>query len=419
MSARSLPILMPSGAQRYSCHGCGNCCRDFTVQLREEDLDRLRAQRWEERLGEPVTVWFRGRAHLRQRDDGACIFWMEDGRCRIHAEFGLAEKPIACQLFPFSFGPDGRELRVGLSFACQSVQENRGASLESHRAEVRRMLVRVPEAAHGAPPPLAGRLRSTPAEVAALSAALDGILRRSELPLALRLEGFAWMAQMLASARLGSVRERRFGELVETLAAAIPDELALAEPPSPGARAWRLLRQAAFARIEDLRIAEALRRGRLRSILGQLGRSRRFARGRGAMPHRLEGWPTIDLGAVGAVGPAIDPSHAGAIDDLLTRWLRMTLLGGRAWGSGYYGWAIADGLLATTCNLLCTLWLARAHASGHGRAALTVDDCRAALGRVDRHAGRAPWLGGTAERARIRYLQVTEAWRGLVRSLAP
>ena len=73
--------------QRYSCHGCGNCCRDFTVQLREDDLRRLREQRWAERLGEPVIVEFRGQAYLRQRDDGACIFWMKDGRCRIHAEF--------------------------------------------------------------------------------------------------------------------------------------------------------------------------------------------------------------------------------------------------------------------------------------------------------------------------------------------
>ena len=35
----SLPILMlPVATQRYSCHGCGNCCRDFTVQLRDADL---------------------------------------------------------------------------------------------------------------------------------------------------------------------------------------------------------------------------------------------------------------------------------------------------------------------------------------------------------------------------------------------
>ena len=24
-------VVLPLNAQRYSCHGCGNCCRDFTV----------------------------------------------------------------------------------------------------------------------------------------------------------------------------------------------------------------------------------------------------------------------------------------------------------------------------------------------------------------------------------------------------
>ena len=99
---RPLPILsLPVREQRYSCHGCGNCCKDFTVQLRERDLQKLREQRWEERLGEPVTVEFRDRIWLRQREDGSCVFLQEDGKCRIHAEFGFAEKPTACQLFPF------------------------------------------------------------------------------------------------------------------------------------------------------------------------------------------------------------------------------------------------------------------------------------------------------------------------------
>ncbi|MFM8732038.1 MAG: YkgJ family cysteine cluster protein, partial [Phycisphaerales bacterium] len=72
--------------QRYSCHGCGDCCRDFTVQLRPSDLERLRAQGWEGKLGRPVTAEFRGGSFLAQREDGACVFLMEGGRCRIHAE---------------------------------------------------------------------------------------------------------------------------------------------------------------------------------------------------------------------------------------------------------------------------------------------------------------------------------------------
>ena len=104
--AVKLNIIQPHlREQRYSCHGCGNCCRDFTVPLRDEDIAKLDAQGWEETLGFSPIVEFRGTKYLRQRDDGACVFWLEDGRCRIHAEHGFDEKPIACQLFPFSLTP--------------------------------------------------------------------------------------------------------------------------------------------------------------------------------------------------------------------------------------------------------------------------------------------------------------------------
>ena len=120
----SIPLaVLPLGAQRYSCHGCGDCCRDFTVQLRPLDLERLRAQGWERELGE-VTVEFGGRRWLRQREDGGCVFLLPDGKCRIHAEHGFEAKPVACQLFPFNLAPDARAARVGVSFACASVLAN-------------------------------------------------------------------------------------------------------------------------------------------------------------------------------------------------------------------------------------------------------------------------------------------------------
>lgn len=420
----SLPLLLPAvPAQRYSCHGCGNCCRDFTVQLREEDLAKLREQAWETRLGAPVTVEFRGRSYLRQREDGACVFWQDDGRCRIHAEFGLAAKPIACQLFPFSFAPRPEGVQVGLSFACQSVLENRGAALETHSRELRRMLVAVPEAsARSAPPLLVGDLRAEPIESTAVERVLDRWLALREVSLAVRLDGFAWLVQMLTAANLQKVRGARFVELVETLASALPGELSLVEiePPTSGAR--RMLRQAVYARIEDVKIGDALRRGRSRSVLAQLWNSRRFAAGRGEIRWRLGGhgggWPErVAFADVQRVRPASDPEQLAAIDDLLSRWLRTTILGGRAWGSGHYGWSIVDGLGATLVNLLATLWLARAHAAGLRHPALTVDDVRAALGRVDRHAGRAPWLGSAGERLRQTYFQTVDAWRGLLREM--
>ncbi|MEE2972010.1 MAG: YkgJ family cysteine cluster protein, partial [Planctomycetota bacterium] len=224
--ARRIPLtILDLDDQRYSCHGCGDCCRDFSVQLREEDLDRLERQGWEKEFGEPVTVEFRGRRYLRQREDGACLFLQEDGLCGIHARHGFHEKPVACRLFPFNLAPDARGTHAGLNFACQSVRANRGGTLASHRGDLERALREVPESRTVAPPRLTRELRADVAEVDTLSTRLDRWLERSEIPLAIRLDGFAWVAESLGKASLEQVRGARLGELMDLLLQALPDEL--------------------------------------------------------------------------------------------------------------------------------------------------------------------------------------------------
>jgi hypothetical protein len=105
-----------------------------------------------------------------------------------------------------------------------------------------------------------------------------------------------------------------------------------------------------------------------------------------------------------------------AIEELFVRWMRATVLGGRAWGSGYYGWPVVDGIQAMALNVACAAWLARAHAAASGRAAPGIADARAAIGRVDRTCGRAPWLGSRAESMRMGFLRIDD---GLRRVLAP
>jgi Fe-S-cluster containining protein len=198
-AAVAIPLkVLPLGEQRYSCHGCGDCCRDFTVQLRERDLARLREQGWERELGD-VTVEFRGRRYLRQRADGACVFLQPDGRCRIHAEHGFEAKPVACQLFPFTLAPDARAARVGVSFACASVLASKGASLASHLAEVRRMAGEVDELAP-ARTMLDARTEATPEEADAVADAVERWMAGGGVPLPVRVDGLAWLAQQLARA---------------------------------------------------------------------------------------------------------------------------------------------------------------------------------------------------------------------------
>lgn len=411
----SIPLtVLPLGAQRYSCHGCGDCCRDFTVQLREADLAKIAEQGWERELGE-VTVEFRGQRYLKQRADGGCVFLLADGKCRIHAEHGLEAKPLACQMFPFTLAPDAREARVGISFACASVLGNQGASLASHAADVRRMSRDVPELGP-VRTLLDASTEATPDEAAMVAEAVDRWLRNAALPLAMRVDGLAWLGQQLSAARFATVRGPRLRELMDTLVDALPQELPLHPIESPSGAQRATLRQAAFFRLEDPKIGELRRVGRVRAVLGQYMRSRSFSKGRGVMPAMGDRWPSADFAAVERTAALGESAEFAAIEELFVRWMRATVLGGRAWGSGYYGWPVVDGIQAMALNVACAAWLARAHAAASGRAAPGLADVRAAIGRVDRTCGRAPWLGSRAESMRMGFLRIDD---GLRRVLAP
>jgi len=280
---------------------------------------------------------------------------------------------------------------------------------------------------------LTPKLEAQPEEVDALVEALDGWLARNDVAFDERLDGLTWLAQQLRAAKLEAVRGRRFEELVDLLVTALPEELRHLpiEPASPRQRS--LLRQAVFARTEDPKIPQMARRGRVRTILSQLWRSRRFSRGRGSVPDIGSVWPRgATFEAVERVVPAGASAERGAVDDLITRWLRATLLGGRAWGAGFYGWAMNEGAAAMVLNLAAVGWLSRGHAAarqgcdegGAGIGSTSRDDARgevgledvaAALGRIDRSAGRARWLGGHAERLRLEYLSRDDGLRRLVR----
>ncbi len=417
----SLPILaLNVREQRYSGHGCGNCCRDFTVQLRDADLRKLLEQKWHERLGEPVTIDFRGTTYLRQRDDGACVFLMEEGLCRIHKEFGFEAKPIACQLFPFHATPSVHGLSMGVNFACQSVLENKGAELKTHLKDLGRMAGELEELRQSATttPLLTDRLPADTIEVDAVTSHADAWLARTDVSLPVRVDGLAWVAQSLGKAKLDSVRGKRFTELLQILFAALPDELAHHPIEPASLRQLRMLRQAVFMRTEDPKLSAIGRQGRLKTTLSQLSRSRRFKRGRGVVPQIGEGWPanvrfeSIDL-AAGCDGAA----NAELIDDLFTRWLRASILGGRCWGAGYFAWPLVAGLQNLVLNAACAAWLAHLHATGclltnqSTNAVININDVRAAVGRIDRTLGRAKWLGTAAERLRLTYLNLDDGLR--------
>jgi len=413
-----LPVLLPQlSEQRYSCHGCGECCRDFTIELSPADMERLDRQGWQAELGVPFWTEFRGRRWLRQRSDGACVFLQDDGRCRVHARFGLEAKPLACQLFPFSFAPGPERARVGVSFACSSVQRGLGAEMTTHAADLRRMQAELSEAMlPHAVPELQRGVPATAEEVEAVRDGVDALLGDGTLPWPVRLAGFVWLAQSLRMATLDAVRGQRLAELVRTLARAVPAELPLLDATAPSERSWRLLRQAVFARVEDPKIPQLQRAGRLRTVLGQWRRSRAWSRGKGKVP-RIAGWPEIRFEAQRAIAMPDHGPEFAAVGEIFVRWLRATLQGERAWGAGLHGWPVNEGLGMTALNVACAAWLAKAHAAGSGRTRVELVDAQQAIGRVDRTASRAVWLGSTGEFLRLAWLCRGDHLRRLARDL--
>ena len=436
-----LPIYIPKlQGQKYSCHGCGACCRDFTVQLTDTDLQKLHEQGWKERLGQEYVVQFRGHSWLKQTDDGACVFLGDNGLCKVHAEFGLEAKPLACQFFPFMLSPNVRDTHVGISFACGSVVASKGAELESHRGDVRRMSELLPASAP-MPVQLQGKMIASETEIATIESALDSWLYKKNISPTVRYQGLAWLITSLLQANLGNVRGDKLRQLVSTLSDAVEQELPLLDWPKPTPRAWKLLRQAVFTRIEDPKIGELLKRGKAASVLGQWARSRKWAVGKGISP-QTTGFRSVDFARFESTFGVFDTSttvmddstsfsveaakntlpdsqshDAEAMDDLLQRWIRATILGGRAWGSGLYGLPIDQGLGLIMVNLLTALWLARFHAAGRGAQHVSLLDLQVAVGRVDRTSGRAVWLATAGERLRVKWLSHSDSLRLLARAL--
>jgi len=443
-----LPIYIPQlSGQKYSCHGCGSCCRDFTVQLTRADLQKLHEQGWKERLGQEYVVKFRGHSWLKQKDDGACVFLGDNGLCKVHAEFGLEAKPLACQFFPFMLSPNVRDTHIGISFACGSVVASKGAQLESHRGDVRRMSELLPASAP-MPVKLQDNLIASEAEVDMIETALDAWLSKKTISQTMRYQGLAWLITSLMQANLKNVRGEKLRQLLSTLTNAVEHELPLLDWPEPTPRAWKLLRQAVFTRIEDPKIGDLLKRGKVASVLGQWSRSRKWAAGKGITP-QTQGFCSIDFdrfeSTTGVFANHIEgdlqiqktPMHdasthsldaqsstailhqqdSTAMDDLLQRWIRATILGGRAWGSGLYGLPIDQGLGLMLVNLLTALWLARFHAAGRGAQRASLVDLQVAVGRVDRTSGRAVWLATAGERLRVKWLSHSDSLRLLARAL--
>lgn len=404
-----LPVVLPElKSQHFACHSCTNCCRELVVHLTPIDRQKIDKQAWAGRIGtEPYLR--HGREYvLNHKPEGGCVFLMDDKRCRIHAEYGLTEKPLACQLFPFTLNREADDLRAGIRFDCPSAAANKGEPISQHRQAVRRLASELAVAAalfpEVEPVELRRGYRIASTQLNLVVDRLDVWLRDANRPLADRLMGLCSLCDTLEAARLDAMSDERLGELVSLLIDELENTAPRDDLPPPTARHFALLRMTVFAHCEHVTLA-ALRAPlqlRWRRRIDQLLRGRRMVRGIGDVPPLLSGVPAVAFERVDRLRRDA-ASSPGDVDELLTRYVRMRLLSHSAFGDAYYGWSVIDGLRASVLSVAAVHWLTRYLAAAAGREVWRFADVQQAVGLIDRGAGRAKELGRASGALRIRY----------------
>jgi lysine-N-methylase len=252
---RTLPII-----EKWDCHNCGICCRGTIINLRDDDLARIRSQHWEEHpeyRGVKVVTrhgLFPPHYRLAKRPDGSCVFLTPEGRCRVHELHGAQAKPLVCQLFPLQIIPLEEFAYLTLRRFCPSAAADHGRPVEEHSIAARDLLERWQAGPKPARPP--SIVRGQRAEWQSTLAAADVFTRLMldiRYPLVRRLVHGILFGHLLERCRLDKLEGGRLVELLallETTAIQEAGDLFHNRIP-PGKQAAALFRQTA---LEHLRL---------------------------------------------------------------------------------------------------------------------------------------------------------------------
>ena len=329
----SIPVILPDvKAQRYACRSCTKCCRELVVDITEADRRKIDGQKWAGKLGAEPYLRKGRRCMLNHKPEGGCVFLLADGRCRIHAEHGLTEKPLACRLYPFTLESDGERMRAGIRFDCPSVAQNKGEPLPKHKPEVAALATALKEALPHTFTAATAHVditpgRRLPAEcVDGLVEKLDAWFRDATAPFLDRMLGLCDWLGVLRQAKLGRIRDEQLGELLDMLIADMPNavESLRAKPmAAPTFRQSKLFRQAIFAHCEHITFhqSQASFLSSLKYRFGQLRRAGQLGNGDGRIPRLVQGLGSGTFDMLDAVRPDRN-MDANACDELLTRYVR-------------------------------------------------------------------------------------------------
>ncbi len=417
-----LPVIIPEiKSQSWSCRACTKCCRELVVHLTADDRRRIDEQGWSQKLGTDPYVRHSSGIVLNHVPGGGCVFLMDDGKCRIHADLGMQAKPLACQIYPFTLERESDSLRAGLRFDCPTVTRSEGVALASHRRDIQyvadTICKKTPALFRDEPDDVAfaHNLMIDRSTLDRILTRLDKWITNERRSFDERITGLHIIVSTLNQAQLSRFDGPRLAELIDMLSDDLPNAVVEFDDGSsdPLRTQTKLLHQAVFAHSMYLQFAES-RMGYWQSLrfrFRQLKLARIMLGGKGVIPQLRpeEGKATFEQ--IINIEP-IPTNDAAEAANLLTRYLQSRISNHGGFGAAYYDWPMLNGLGAALLSIAVIGWFTRRNAATAGRVEMTIQDLRDAVSTVDRTAGRAPELG--AKSARLRQNHLTHE-NGLIR----
>lgn len=387
-------LEMPAG-QNWSCHSCGDCCRGrLSITVTAEEKQRIEQQGWTAADGvEPAKMIVAGLTHHRlgHQADGACVFLDAQNRCRIHAKFGEAAKPLACRLYPLLIHPAGKKVRIGLRFSCPSAAANLGKSLAGQGTEIAKLAKSVlPDDHEEIPaPPVAATPGLDWPDFLRFTNWLDRTLAEENVPVALKLlRGLHWL-EMVERGCLDQISGDGADEILEALVQSAVEKLAVMpkdlEPPTGFGKLFLRLMVLEHARTATVADREIRSGQRWQMLVAAL----KFIRSSGRTPELRAELKRVPFAEIEKSFGALSP---GA-EALLTRYFRVKIQSLQFCGTAFHDCSLIEGFRNLALLFPIIVWLARWLAVSDGHSALTDADMVKAVSLVDYQYSFAPYLG--------------------------
>lgn len=396
----SLPIVVLNQDEKWDCHQCGFCCRGSLIPLSDEDLARLRSQKWEEEpelRGTRIVVRSRGSSgafRLAHRSDGSCVFLDEKGLCRIHSKFGKEAKPTPCQTFPLQLIPHEKQAVLTLRRACPSAAADRGSPTSTQLPFIKQLVRDQRLQAESIAPPLlkAGEARPWKT-VRAVLESVGGLLRDPRYPPVRRLVHVLQFADLLAKAKTKRLSDQQVVELARTLAELAPEE---SKPFFEDRRSPKNYSKVMFRlmAIDCARLhPQAVHRSTWMARYQLMTTAWKIVRGTGRTPAVEKAFAAVNFEELEKPSGPLSPE----IYQPLARFIETTSASFLYAIADRQGWSVVESIRGLALLFPVGLWLLRWASQGREP---TTEDMVHIIVALDRSQGYRPH-SGTAHRLRL------------------